>query len=151
MSDSKLPTSAPAKLIRLADIIIHIKLSATLEAQSRGCHLTVVPVGLELAVDVDPETLASAVNNLLRNAFKFTHSGSQVLLHAYANAERILIDVEDSCRGLPPGDPELLIKPFAPSRKVTKTDLTWDSVCPFVDVLLKLIMEWSIGCTRCTR
>lgn len=106
------PASAPRKLIRLADFITHIELSAALEAQSRGCSLVVAPVDRGLAVDVDPETLSSAVNNLLQNAFKFTRSGSQVSLNAYVSAERILIDVEDNCGGLPPGDPEHLIRPF---------------------------------------
>ncbi len=108
----RVPTSAPCQLIRVADFIAHLKLSAELEAQSRGCSLTVAPVDPELAMDVDLETLLPAVNNLLQNAFKFTRRGSQVSLNAYASAERILIDVEDNCGGLPPGDTEHLFRPF---------------------------------------
>jgi signal transduction histidine kinase len=52
---------------------------------------------------------------LLQNAFKFTHSGSEVLLKVYALAERILIEVEDKCGGLPPGDAETMFLPFAQS------------------------------------
>lgn len=106
------PSSSPGRLIRLADFIAQIKLSAELEAQSRGCYLTVGPVDPRLAVDADPETLLSAVNNLLQNAFKFTRHGSQVSLNTYAGAERILIEVEDTCGGLPPGDPAHLFRPF---------------------------------------
>ena len=108
----RVPTSVPGKLIRLADLIAHLKLSAALEAESRGCYLTVAPVDPGLAVVVDPETMSSAVNNLLQNAFKFTRHGSQVSLNAYASAERILIDVEDNCGGLPAGNTEYLFQPF---------------------------------------
>ena len=106
------PTFARSKLIHLADFIAHIELSAALDAQSRGCYLTVSPVDSSLAVNADPETLFSAVNNLLQNAFKFTRYGSHVSLNVYARAERILIEVEDACGGLPPGDPEHLFRPF---------------------------------------
>jgi signal transduction histidine kinase len=109
------PAPAQRKLIRLADFIADMKCSATLEAQSRGCYLTVAPVAADLAVDVDRETLFSALNNLLQNAFKFTRHGSQVSLNAYGRAGRVLIDVEDNCGGLPAGDPEQLFQPFTQS------------------------------------
>ena len=51
------------------------------------------------------------MGNLLQNAFKFTHHGSEVSLHAYANADRILIDISDCCGGLPPGA-ESMFLPF---------------------------------------
>jgi hypothetical protein len=51
---------------------------------------------------------------LLHNAFKFTEQQSEVLLHAHAAADRILIDVEDQCGGLPPGDAEKMFLPSAP-------------------------------------
>jgi hypothetical protein len=77
--------------------------------------LTVSPVHPRLAVDGDREMLFSAVSNLLQNAFKFTHCRTEVSLSAYASAERVLIDVEDHCGGLPPGDPERLFHPFTQS------------------------------------
>ena len=112
---SAVPTSGPKKLILVADLIADVSSSATLEAQSRGCYLTVTPVQPDLAVHVDRETLFSALNNLLQNAFKFTRYGSQVSLGAHARAERVQIDVEDNCGGLPPGDPEHLFQPFTQS------------------------------------
>jgi len=111
------PTSPPGRLTRLANVIADIKLSAALEAHSRGCYLTVTPIDPCLAVDADPETLLSAVNNLLQNAFKFTRHGSEVSLNAHASAERILIDIEDNCGGLPPGDTEHLFQPFTQGGK----------------------------------
>ena len=50
---------------------------------------------------------------LLQNAFKFTHPLSEVPLKVYALGDRILIEVEDKCGGLPPGDAEGMFLPFA--------------------------------------
>ena len=74
--------------------------------------LTVGAVDAGLAIDVDREMLFSAVNNLLQNSFKFTHSASEVTLNAYATAGRIRIDIEDQCGGLPDGAMEQIFLPF---------------------------------------
>lgn len=116
-AEVRLAATVPARgqLTSLAHFIADVQLSAALEAQSRGCVLTVLPVHPNLAVDVDREMLFSAVNNLLQNAFKFTRYGTEVSLNAYAAADRIFIEVEDHCGGLPPGDPEHLFRPFTQS------------------------------------
>lgn len=105
-----LPTQL--RLFSLADLIAEVKLSATLEAQVKHCLLTVSQVDPLLAVDADRDLLLSAVGNLLQNAFKYSHAHSEVSLNAYAVADRILIDVEDRCGGLPPGDAEKMFLPF---------------------------------------
>ena len=102
-------------LFSLADFITEVKLAGELEAQLKGCVLLVSNVDSKLAVDADRDLLFSAVGNLLQNAFKFTHPGSEVTLNAYAVADRILIDVADNCGGLPPGDKEALFRPFIQS------------------------------------
>jgi len=101
-----------AQLISLADFIADVKISASLEAQTRECRFNVGEVDRGLALDVDREILMSAVGNLLQNAFKFTHRHTEVRLNAYAAADRIRIDVEDHCGGLPPGTAEEMFKPF---------------------------------------
>ncbi len=95
---------SPVQLISLADFIADVELSATLEARSRRRVLKVSSVDRRLAVEADREMLFSAV--------KFTQPGTEVSMNAYASADRIRIDVEDHCGGLPPGDPELLFQPF---------------------------------------
>ena len=60
---------------------------------------------------------AAALGNVLQNAFKFTQPGSEVTLSAYANAGRVLINVEDRCGGLPSGDTEQMFLPFRQSGK----------------------------------
>ena len=99
-------------LFSLADFIDEIRLSASLEAQVKECVLNVSAVDPKLAIDVDRDLLLAAVGNLLQNAFKFTHPHSEVSLNAYALADRILIDVQDHCGGLPPGFAEDMFRPF---------------------------------------
>ncbi len=103
------------ELVSLAEFISQIGISALLEARARECRFTVSHVDDRLAVDVDRDILLSALGNLLQNAFKFTEHGSEVCLHAYAVADRILIDVEDHCGGLPPGSVERMFLPFTQS------------------------------------
>jgi signal transduction histidine kinase len=81
-----------------------------LHADSRGLQLVVEPGDPAWAVTADPQLLASAVTNLLNNAFKFTPAGGRVVLSARIDAkEHLLIDVEDGCGGIPvgAGDPFL--------------------------------------------
>jgi signal transduction histidine kinase len=100
------------QLFGLADFIGEVKLSASLEAKDRKCVLLISSVDPGLAVDADRDLLLSAVGNLLQNAFKFTHPGTDVLLSAYSVGDRILIDVEDHGDGLPPGGAEKMFQPF---------------------------------------
>jgi signal transduction histidine kinase len=101
------------RLFPLAAFIAEVKISASLEAKVKECVLTVPFVEPELAVDADPDLLFSAVGNLLQNAFKFTHPQSEVTLSAYASGERILIDIQDHCGGLPHGFEKKMFEPFA--------------------------------------
>jgi signal transduction histidine kinase len=114
LADVRVSAGMPPRreLIPLAGFIADVKISAALEAQARGCGLNVSAVDPGLAVEVDRELLYSAVGNLLQNAFKFTEQNTDVLLHAYALDDRVLIEVEDSCGGLPVGDAERMFKPF---------------------------------------
>jgi signal transduction histidine kinase len=100
------------ELVSVAEFIDQIGVSALLEAGARGCKFTVSHVEEGLAVDVDRDMLLSALGNLLQNAFKFTRRGTEVSLAAYAVADRILIEVQDHCGGLPPGRAERMFAPF---------------------------------------
>jgi signal transduction histidine kinase len=100
------------ELVSVADFIDHIGVSALLEASARGCRFTVSHVEAGLAIDVDRDMLLSALGNLLQNAFKFTKAGSEVSLTAYAVADRILIEVQDHCGGLPQGSVIRMLLPF---------------------------------------
>lgn len=66
-----------------------------------------------LALAGDRDLLLGAVGNLLHNAFKFSSEGGEVILSAYGDGDRILIEVADSCGGLANGVAEAMFKPFA--------------------------------------
>ena len=103
------------RLFSVAEFIAEVQLSASLEAQVNKCVLTVSYVDSKLALEADRELLLAAVANLLQNAFKFTHPLSEVLLKVYAMGDRIRIEVEDECGGLPTGDTEKMFQPFSQS------------------------------------
>jgi signal transduction histidine kinase len=117
LADVRVTAGMPprARLISLADFVADLKISGSLEAHDRQCEFTVGAVDAELALDVDREMLFSAVGNLLQNAFKFTQRHTEVSLNAYAAADRIRIDVEDHCGGLPQGAVEEVFLPFKQS------------------------------------
>ncbi|MEP6824572.1 MAG: HAMP domain-containing sensor histidine kinase [Ramlibacter sp.] len=96
----------------LAHFIDEAQNSAELEASARGCTLEVTPVHPLLWVKADRGLMLAALANLLHNAFKFTRANTNVVLTAYAQAERIVIDVKDRCGGLPSGNSESMFTPF---------------------------------------
>jgi signal transduction histidine kinase len=97
--------------ISIGDFLQDLRVSSAMEAKDRGIAFT-ISVEKGLAVDADRETLSSAVTNLLQNAFKFTRANGHVALTARAAAERVVIEIEDECGGLP-ASPEALFQPFA--------------------------------------
>ena len=78
-----------------------IAIGAQLHAGYRGLHFVVEAVDPDLTIHVDPQLLASAVMNLLNNAFKYTRPGGRVVLRAYREDRRVRIEVEDECGGIP--------------------------------------------------
>ena len=114
LSEVRVSAGMPPRhqLISLADFIAEINISASLEARARGCQFVVSTVDPKLAVAVDRHLLFSALGNLLQNAFKFTEQHTEVSLHVYAAGDRILLEVEDKCGGLPAGEAERMFVPF---------------------------------------
>jgi signal transduction histidine kinase len=98
--------------ILLSGLIDEIGPSATLEATTRGIKLNVVAVETSVSILADRQVLTAVVTNLLQNAFKFTKPGTIVTLRAGASQERVLIEVEDECGGLPGGNVDDLFRPF---------------------------------------
>jgi signal transduction histidine kinase len=98
--------------VLLAEFLADVETSASLDALARGAQFTVTPVDGQISMYVDAEMLAVAVGNLLQNAFKFTKPHTDVRLHAHVFGNRILIDVEDHCGGLPTGAVADLFLPF---------------------------------------
>jgi signal transduction histidine kinase len=86
--------------------------AASLDAKSRDIQLTVLPGDPSLVVDADRQILASVVGNLLQNAIKFTRPRGGVLLRPGATADRVFVEVEDECGGLPEAGIEDLFRVY---------------------------------------
>ena len=98
--------------VQLAEFIEDVEASASMDAKARGIRFTVVPAQYGVAVNGDRQLLASAVGNLLSNAFKFTRSRSHVTLRTAIESGQVRIEIQDECGGLPPGKAEQLFRPF---------------------------------------
>lgn len=63
-------------------------------------------------INLDVRLVRSAVGNLVRNAVKYTSAGSLVQMRGQIASGRAVIEIEDSCGGLPPGKVEKAFAPF---------------------------------------
>jgi signal transduction histidine kinase len=106
----------------VAGFIDDMATTASLEADARGVTLTVIPVEDGVVIEADRQVLASVVGNLLQNAFKFTRPRTTVTLGVDASAERVLIEIQDECGGLPGGNASELFIPFE-QRSADRTGL----------------------------
>ena len=98
--------------ITMTEFLEEVEVFAAMEARTRNIQFTVLCDCGEAAVQADRHILTSVVSNLLQNAFKFTRPGGQVFLRSAADADRVRLEVEDECGGLPPGDPQGLFLPY---------------------------------------
>jgi signal transduction histidine kinase len=98
--------------ILVSGFIEELAPAARLAATARGIKLTVTPVEDGIAIEADRQVLAAVVMNLLQNAFKFTRPRTTVTLRVGASADRVLLEVQDECGGLPGGDVNELFRPF---------------------------------------
>jgi signal transduction histidine kinase len=96
----------------VSEFIEELAPAATLEANARGIGLSLIPVEDGVAIEADRQVLAAVVGNLLQNAFKFTRPRTTVTLRVGASTERVLIEIEDECGGLPGGNVTELFRPF---------------------------------------
>ncbi len=86
--------------------------AATLEGNSRGVRLHLMPGDDGVFIEADRQVLTAVVMNLLQNAFKFTKPGTIVVLRVRATVERVLLEIEDECGGLPTAIVDDLFRPF---------------------------------------
>lgn len=96
--------------VSMRDFIEEAEVSASMEARARGFTLAVTAGEARIEVNVDRQLLASAVANLLQNAFKFTRAGGHVCLKTFSTKDRAFIEVEDECGGLPSGKADDLFR-----------------------------------------
>ena len=106
-------TPVQTEAFLLATFVADARNAASLYADVSGCPFAVPDVDPLLSVTGDRELLLAALVNLLQNAFKFTHPHTELTLRAYAEEDRVLVEVRDNCGGLPAGTVGILFKPFS--------------------------------------
>ena len=106
----------------IAELIAELAPAAALEASTRGLSFHVERGDAGSLVDADRPVLAAVVANLLQNAFKFTRPGTTVTLRGSATPDRVIIEVQDECGGLPAGCIDDLFQPFE-QRSADRTGL----------------------------
>lgn len=114
-------TQRPERM-SVSTLLDEVTAAGVLHSEYRHIEFTVEPVDPSLAVTGDPHLLTSAVSNLLHNAFKYTPSGGRVVIRAHSKGKHLIVEVEDSCGGIPEtkGD---LFQPFGEKRGSDRSGL----------------------------
>ena len=102
----------PSHVFSVATFVADATNMVSLGALARGCSLAVPEVDRSLGIAGNRDHLLAALVNLLQNAFKFTHPGTVVTLHAHRDGDTVSIDIRDRCGGLPEGFAEKMFRPF---------------------------------------
>ncbi len=101
--------------IRLADLITDIAADACYEAQGRNCRLDTEIVD-DCVVMGNPALLHSAIENVVRNAMRYTHEGTEVEIRLECQrsdaASEAVIRVSDRGPGVPEQALGKLFRPF---------------------------------------
>ena len=90
------------------------KLLSPWQVAAQDKHLqwqTDIPPDLP-SIPADPDRLASAVENLVSNAIKYTHSGGAVSVSAHLDGSEVLIQVSDTGSGVTPEEQGKIFEPF---------------------------------------
>jgi len=106
------PDAARRQLLELPGLVSRVIDDCRLEATQRGCVIEWT-TGPSLSLRGDPEMLRRAVENILRNAIRYTAAGSKVevsLTTAAAHTARLAI--RDYGPGVPPEALEKIFNPF---------------------------------------
>lgn len=84
--------------------------NASMLAARRGVELRIE--GDDLPVMVDLKVMTSALTNLVVNGVKFSCQGGVVAIRSRGVDDRVLLEVDDTCGGLPEELPARLFQPF---------------------------------------
>ena len=99
-------------LRELVELVAH---DAEYETPGRGCKVIADPSD-DMLVDGDPELLRSAVENIVRNAIRYTRDGTVVEVrverHITSQREQAVIRVLDSGPGVPDDALDKIFQPF---------------------------------------
>ncbi len=103
------------KRVQLEEIVEEVARDADFEAQARNCRVEAEILD-ELPIEGDPALLRSAIENVVRNATRYTREGTTVKVRAEKvqrqNSSQALINVTDYGPGVPEEALERIFEPF---------------------------------------
>ena len=107
---------APSTPVSLEEIVLNVAEDAEFEAQARHCHVRCeIPAG-SWEVRGDASLLHSAVENVVRNAIRYTREGTTVEIRLEriksAGTDEAVVRVTDCGDGVPADALEKLFQPF---------------------------------------
>jgi len=109
--DARLKSKAELRLETLDIHRIAKDVVAESAAEERRVQVSVSFEG-DPMIQGDARLLHSTLSNLIRNAVKYTSEGGRVTVRGRSVEERMVIEVEDECGGLPEGKIQELFNPF---------------------------------------
>ena len=105
----------PETPVPLDEIVINVAEDAEFEAQERHCHVAAMIPESDWGVCGNASLLHSAMENVVRNAIRYTREGTTVEIHLERRGIRwreAVVRVTDCGSGVPPDGLEKLFQPF---------------------------------------
>lgn len=106
----------PATPVALDEVVLNVTEDAEFEAQARHCHVRSNILASDWAVRGQASLLHSAIENVVRNAIRYTREGTTVEIHLErkesASGAEAVLSVTDCGSGVPPDSLEKLFQPF---------------------------------------
>jgi two-component system sensor histidine kinase CpxA len=97
--------------VQLCALLEHVVESCRLEAEARGCSLNLQTSNAPIVV-ADQELLRRAIENVVRNAIRYSPEGSSVDVNLACEDSTVAITVRDQGPGVPEQELPNIFKPF---------------------------------------
>ena len=109
------PREPELRDVPLAPVVERVRALAESDAAEAGVALR-VDVPADLTVGADPDFLTQVLLNLVQNAIAATPEGGRVEVVGWEDGDRVAVTVDDTGRGLTPGEREHMFDPFYTTR-----------------------------------
>lgn len=102
---------APQERIDLTELVGEIVDDALIEAEARGCRISIAPAG-NLVVMGNHDLLRRAIENVLRNALRHSPAGGEVAIALQVAGDAAKIAIADTGGGVATSDLDAIFEPF---------------------------------------
>jgi hypothetical protein len=98
--------------IAVGDVVSNVATIVGPLALAHAISIDWQPTDPTAIADADPARVEQIVVNLVTNAVKYTESGGHVVVRHFVRDDRVVIEVSDNGRGIPPELQEAIFEPF---------------------------------------